>query len=128
MRKPIEDMTDREILAELLAEKRRAEKWRYVGLGVRLAVLAVVAALCLRYLPPVLSFARDAYAAVETANAQVAQARQQMEGIRSQLSDLQTTAEGIRTAVAGIQDIGSAALESAADRLNDLLSRFPRLW
>ena len=128
MRKPIKDMTDREILAELLAEKRRAEKWRYVGLGVRLAVLAVAAALCLRYLPPVLSFARDAYAAVETANAQVAQARQQMEGIRSQLSDLQTTAEGIRTAVAGIQDIGSAALESAADRLNDLLSRFPRLW
>ena len=57
-RKPIPEMTDREILIELLQEKRRAENLRWVRLGVVAALVLAIGILCAVYLPPVIRYFR----------------------------------------------------------------------
>ena len=51
-------MTDREILIELLQEKRRAENLRWVRLGVVAALVLAIGILCAVYLPPVIRYFR----------------------------------------------------------------------
>ena len=57
-RKPIPEMTDREMLIELLQEKRRAENLRWVRLGVVAALVLAIGILCAVYLPPVIRYFR----------------------------------------------------------------------
>ena len=55
----ISSMTDRELLEELLAAKRRQETLQKVRLGIHVCVLLLIVWLGLRYIPPIIAFCRE---------------------------------------------------------------------
>ncbi len=114
MKKAIEDMSDRELLEELIAEKRRADKVRYVKYAVWAVILIALAYLLYRYLPPVIKTVQE-----------IRQATQQIE---QELGKLNDNIESIRGTVDGIRQSGSDALERAIEKLNSLLENWPFKW
>ncbi len=114
MRKPICDMSEREMLAELLAAQRREEDLRRLGLGLRLLLLAAVAALLIIYLPPVIRYFRDLSASI----------RQLQEGIQQ----VQNTVTGVKESLSGLGASGLEALQRAAEKLNELLDNLPPIF
>lgn len=60
------DMSDRELLMELVEEKRRAETWRYIQLVWYLIILLAVVILAVKFLPPVISFFKDLHDMLES--------------------------------------------------------------
>ena len=60
------DMSDRELLMELVEEKRRAETWRYIQLVWYLIILLVIVILAVKFLPPVISFFRDLHDMIQS--------------------------------------------------------------
>ena len=60
------DMSDRELLMELVEEKRRAETWRYIKLVWYLFILLVIVVLAVKFLPPIISFFRDLYDMIQS--------------------------------------------------------------
>lgn len=59
------DMSDRELLMELVEEKRRAETWRYIKLVWYCIILMAVVILAVKFLPPIISFFRDLHDMME---------------------------------------------------------------
>ena len=114
MQKAIETMTDREILEELLQERRRDRTKEYIRWGLYAAALLAVAILCAVYLPPVIDYFRKLHDAVE-------QIRQGMDQVRA-------AADTVRDAVTRVGQGGSEALESALARLNELLEKLPAVF
>ena len=110
MNRPVQEMTDREILEELLADKRRQDTLRRVRLGVYAALAVVIAVLLAKYLPPTVRYFRELDETMQ-------QVRQAMEQVNAAL-------DSVRQTVAGIEEGGAAALQDAADRLNELIGGF----
>ena len=109
MQKPIEEMSDHEMLVELLREKRRAGTLRYVKIAVYSAIIIAIGILCAIYLPPII-----AYLTVQ----QIQQAMQQ----------IQSATDSVRDTVAGIGESGADALREASEKLNELLEKVPRFF
>lgn len=114
MRKPIEDMTDHEMLVELLSEKRREENRRYAKIGFYILIAVAIIILCAIYLPPVIAYFRKLNDTVQQ--------------IQQAIRQVQTTTDNIKSTVVGIGESGSEALKSAADKLNELLEKVPRIF
>ena len=54
--KKIEEMSDHEILVELLEDKRRNDKNRYIKYGIYAAIALVIIVLLIIYVPKVVAF------------------------------------------------------------------------
>ena len=57
--KDIEQMSDHELLMELVKEKRRNDKLRYVKYGVYGVIALVVVILCIKYVPKIVEFFKE---------------------------------------------------------------------
>ena len=114
MQKPIEMMTDHEMLQELLEEKRRADRVRSIKIAVCAAILIAVAVLCAIYLPPIIEYFRKLNESVQQ--------------IRSTLQELRAVTDAVRETVGNLRDAGTERLESALDRINELLEGFPAIF
>lgn len=114
MQKPIEEMSDHEMLVELLREKRRAETLRYVKISVYAAIIITIGILCAIYLPPIIAYFRKLNETVQ----QIQQAMQQV----------QSATDSVRDTVAGIGESGADALREASEKLNELLEKVPRFF
>ena len=68
MPKPVETMSDHELLVELVREKRRADRERAVKTAVALAVLAVIVVLCVIYVPRIAQTVRQFQAVMDRLN------------------------------------------------------------
>lgn len=110
MNRPVQEMTDREILEELLADKRRQDTLRRVRLAVYAALAVALAVLLAKYLPPAIRYFRELDETLQ-------QVRQATEQVNAAL-------ERVRQTIAGIEEGGAAALQDAADRLNELIGGF----
>ena len=111
MRRPVEEMTDRELLEELVKEKRIQETLRRIRLGVGAAIFVAVAVLLAVYLPPAVRYFR--------------QLNEEMQQIRRVAEQAGASLDGMRQEIVSIERGGAAALQNAADRLNELLNSFP---
>jgi len=60
------DMSDRELLMELVEEKRRAETWRYIQLAWTLLILLVIIILAVKFLPGIISFFKDLHDMIQS--------------------------------------------------------------
>lgn len=114
MRKRLEEMSERELLEELVAEKRQQETLRWIGWGLRLVVVIAIAVLLAIYLPPVIAYFRQLAALVEQ--------------VKSTLEQLKTTADQLQSALNGVTQGSSDALREAAERLNELLNGLKGLF
>ena len=67
--KEIEEMSDHELLMELVAEKRRNDRIRYVKYGVYGIIFLGVAVLCFIYVPKIVAFYNRVNAVMEQLDA-----------------------------------------------------------
>jgi len=65
-RNEIDLMTDRELLEELVEEKRREETWRILDLIWKIVIIIAVLILCYHFLPSVINFFRELYEMVQS--------------------------------------------------------------
>ena len=114
MRKPIDEMTDHEMLVELLSEKRRTDTVRYIKLGAYVLIAIVIIVLCAKYLPPVIAYFR--------------QLNETLNQLRQGIERVQTTTDNIKTTVNGIGESGAELLQSASNQLGELLEKIPKVF
>lgn len=110
----IEEMTEREMLEELLEQKRREQSARRVKLGITVLVIAALCVLVVAYLPPVVGYFRQLGEAVR----QIQQGLQQITGV---LDDVDET-------VSTLRESGFDTLRNASQQLTDLLERLPGIF
>lgn len=110
----VEEMTERELLEELIVQKRREQTARRIKGGVCVLLLAVLTAALLRYLPPVIAYFQ--------------QLRETVEQVQENLQQLRNAADGITETVGGLRDAGQETLQDAVERLNELLGRLPGIF
>ena len=109
MKKPVAQMTEREMLEELITEKRRNDIVKIVFLGIFLAVSVIVIILLAVYLPPVIAFFRRLSESVQQ--------------VQEELQRVLNAADSVRETLSGIGSAGKDTLENAAAQLNELLER-----
>lgn len=135
MNKPVEEMTDRELLEELIREKRLQERTRNFRIGCRVAVALVVVILLCVYLPPVIRFYRQANETMQQVRDAVGQVRggvEQVKGastrVQGTMDELQGTVDSIKDSLTNLKQNGVDVLQGTMDQLNQLLSGFPKFW
>ena len=109
MRKPVAEMTEREMLEELVSEKRRNDVIRLVLLGICAAAAVIVIVLLAIYLPPVIAFFR--------------QLNESIQQVQGEFQKIQEAIDSVRETVSGIGSAGKETLESAVEQITDLLGR-----
>ena len=90
MLKPIETMSDHELLMELVREKRRADRVRCVKLAVVLVLLAAILVLCIIYVPRIMETVHRYQAIMERldqAAARMDEAADQMRQASAQVTE-----------------------------------------
>ena len=60
------EMTERELLMELVEEKRRAETWRYIQIAWNITILIVVLILAFKFLPGIIAFFKEIHDTMES--------------------------------------------------------------
>lgn len=131
MVKEIETMTDRELLLELVAAGRRAEKRRRVRLWVYLAVAAALLALCLIYVPRLVCVVRQFNDTMGQLRAVTDQAQDFFRGIgdigydklRETVDQVDAVTAEIQTVMDRLQAAGLDKLEQSLEQLNETLGR-----
>ena len=107
---PIEEMTDHEMLVELLKEKRLRDKLRLVKLIVWAIVLVVLLILAFIYVPPVIRFFKEVH--------------DNLESISKSLESLNQT---VTDAYGNITDI-SDSIKEQLENLKALENMLPKSW
>lgn len=107
---PIEEMSDHEMLVELLKEKRLRDKLRLVKLIVWGAVIVVLVVLGVIYIPPMVRFFKELHDSIES--------------ISSSLESLNQT---VTDAYGNITDI-SDSIKEQLNKLQDLQNLLPKNW
>ncbi len=88
MAKPISAMTDREMLAELLQEKRRNDRARNIQYMIAGALLVIAAVLLYRFLPPVIHYFQRLNDTIDTIQSGVDQVQSVTDGIKETLGSV----------------------------------------
>ena len=95
MKKPVAQMTEREMLEELVAEKRRNDV-------VKIVLLAV-------WLPPVIAFFRELSESIRQ--------------VRGELQRILDAADSVQKAVSGAGSAGWDTLKNLSEQLGELLGK-----
>ena len=109
MKKPVAQMTDREMLEELVAEKRRNDVVKIVLLCVLLAAAVTVIVLLAVWLPPVIAFFRELSESIRQ--------------VRGELQRILDAADSVQKAVSGAGSAGWDTLKNLSEQLGDLLGK-----
>ncbi len=125
MRRPVEEMTDRELLEELVKEKRLQETLRRIRIGIGAAIAVAVAILLAIYLPPVIRYFRQLNETIQQVRRVAEQAGASLDSVRAAAEQVTASLDGMRQEIVSIESSGAAALQNAAERLNELLNSFP---
>ena len=127
--KEIIDMTDRELLEELVAAKRkedRREKIRWIFLGI---CLLLVVYLCFRYIPPIIATVKEIQQGLEQLNGYGEQIGKSLEALQDlnldpqKLNDLMEKLDGLQIDPEKIETLVDQ-MSSFAEVLNRLLPFF----
>ena len=124
MNRPIEEMTDRELLAEPVTESRRSVRIRKIRTGLRLALLAAVLVLACVYLPPAVRYARDVKAAVDRVNTVTEQVSAVAEEAQDYLDTLEERTDGLLSEAEDTVGQVRQQLDDLQEQYGDQLDRF----
>ena len=81
------EMTERELLMELVEEKRRAETWRYIHIAWNITLLIVVLFLAYKFLPGIIAFFKDLHDTVQSIKQTADQISQGFQSVADSLSE-----------------------------------------
>ncbi len=113
MRKPIAEMTDHEMLLELMQEKRSVDQRRYVRLVCMAVAAGVLIILGVKYLPPVIAYFKEVRAATQQ--------------IEQTLGQIRQNTDNVLGIVRGLKDSGSEMLSSSIEQLEKYIGQLPDL-
>ncbi|MBQ6334763.1 MAG: hypothetical protein IJI46_06835 [Erysipelotrichaceae bacterium] len=108
--KNIEEMSDHELLMELVAEKRRQDKLRYLKYAFYGLIGLAFVVLCYIYVPKIVEMYK-AY-------------KQMVDKVNELTSQLQGTSDKINSLIDDVSDGTIEKLKSLVDVLNSVLGRF----
>ena len=142
MNRPVpETMTDRELLMELVEDKRRQEKIKYIEWGIAAAVIILVIVLLLVYLPPVVKTFKEVDSAVDMMQSEIDNIKGSFDEAMEKLSEFEALAdkipdlEGLEEKFAGLEELGEKlkevdfeGLNEVITKLNNLVNKFPWLF
>ena len=90
----VEEMTDHEMLMELVRAKRRDEKIRLVKLIVWVVIAAVIIIALMIYLPPVIDFFKELQKNIKSISDSLETMEEYVTELHDSLSDVSTTIQG----------------------------------
>jgi len=82
------DMSDRELLMELVEEKRRAETWRYIQLVWYLIILLAVIILAVKFLPGIIAFFKELHDTLQSVKETADQISQGYSELKDSISSI----------------------------------------
>ena len=123
--KELSSMTDRELLLELVADKRRADRARRIKAYIWMVVAAALLVLCLIYVPRVVRTVRHYNQVIDQVSQTVTEAQGLLDGLKAVGTEkLQDTvdqlSESARKANAFFSAMGDGGLEKLQQSLDQL--------
>ena len=151
MRPEAETMKDRELLMELVEDKRRQEKLRYIKYGIAAAVIVLIVVLLLVYLPPVVRTFDKIDGAVDMMQSEMDNISGSFDEAMEKLSEFEALAdklsvfeelgdkisefEELGDKLKGLEELGDKlgeidfeAFNEVISKLNNLVNKFPWLF
>ena len=125
MKKEIEAMSDRELLAELVAGQRRAEKWRAVRIGAAALVVLAIVILCAVCVPRITQTVRRVNETMDQVQGVAAEAQKLFDDIQEIGTDklaetIDTVNETATEAKAIMDKLTAAGLDSLQESIQEL--------
>ena len=127
---PYENMTEREMLAELMEDKRRRDKLRWVKIAVAAVVLILVIVFAVKYIVPMSGYVKEIEASMSTIEKEVDamkdQAQSIMNDMQSKLDEVDL--EGLKSIAQKLEDIDFDSVKDTAVKFGNLVNKFPWLF
>ena len=125
--KELSSMTDRELLLELVAEKRRADRARRIKAYIWMAVAAALLVLCLIYVPRVVRTVRHYNQVIDQVTQTVTEAQGLLDGLKAVGTEkLQDTAVQMNTRLFKTTIREGTAIKEAQAMKQDIYAYAPR--
>ena len=140
MRAALDTMTDRELLMELVEDKRRQERYRNIKLAVIGVIVLAVVILLIRVVPPVVRTFRQVdgfMQSLESADFSntIQNLEQEIDSIRGEFSGAMDKVSELESSFGKIQELGSKlegidfdGLSEVINKLGNLVNKFPFLF
>ena len=123
MKPAIEEMSDHEILMELIRDKRRNDRNRYIKNTVRIAIAAAVIVLLIIIVPPVVRFFRQLNETINMVQDGISQVTTIAEDMKSQVEGSIADVETFVNDTKGQLDDKIGQLENTADEVIDQVNQ-----
>lgn len=141
MRPEPETMTERELIMELVIDRRREEKIRYIKYGIIAAVLILIVILLLVYLPPIVRTFDKIDGAVDMLQTEIDNIKGSFDEAMGKLSEFEAMAEefsslgDLKEKFAALEELGDRlgevdfeAFNEVITKLNNLVNKVPWLF
>ena len=131
MKKEIEQMSDRELMMELVEAKRRAEKWERIRLCVMAALLLTVVVLAAVYVPRITATLRRVNETMDQVQAMSEQAQSFLDSFKSisaeklaeTVENVNATAQEAREIMDKLKEVGLESLEQSLKELSEFAEK-----
>ena len=126
-------MTDRELLIELVKDKRRLEKTQLVRWGINAAVIILTVVLLTVYLIPTMKTVRKADAAIDMMQEEVENIKGGFDDAMEKLSEFKALADkfsgidGLDEKLAAFDEIGEKIRQIDFEAFNNVITSFENL-
>lgn len=127
---PLENMTDHEILVELLKEKRLRDRLRYVKIAAIVVVLIAVVVFAVKFVVPISNYTKEINQSMTRIEAEVEsvklQAEDTMKTINDKLSEVDM--DSVKSFTEKLKGIDFDSIEGVIEKLGNLVNKFPILF
>ena len=127
---PLENMSDRELLEELVRREQSRKKWVYVKIVVAVIVIALLAVLVFQYIIPMVGYIEDIDKSMIDIQAEVdgikLEADQMFAEFEEKLNEIDL--EGINSFAEKLNSLNLDGVVETVEKLGNLINKFPRLF
>ena len=127
---PFENMTEREMLIQLMEDKQRRDKMRYVKIALIAVVLILLIVFAVKYIVPMAGYVKEIDQSMVTIQSEVDAMKSQAESL---MSDMQSKLDSVDLdELKGISEkldgIDFSALSEIIEKFGNLVNKFPILF
>ena len=127
---PLENMTEREMLEELIAEKKRRDRMRPVWIAAAAVLVVLIAVFVVRFMVPIGGYVRSIEESMTYMQSEVEAVKEQavtvMNDIQTKMEDIDI--EGIKKMSEMLDQIDVDAASDVLQKLGNLVNKFPFLF
>ena len=127
---PYENMTEREMLVELMEDKKRRDRFRYVKIAAAVLILILIIVFAVKFLVPMTGYVKSIEESMTGIQAEVdaikGQAQTLMEDMQSKLDEMDL--ESLQELSDKLQDVDMDSVKETVEKLGNLVNKFPWLF